>query len=267
MPLDSSTRNAETSAIITGGGQGIGLAIAEQLAAEGCRKIAVAGRTAQKLENAAAHLRSLGVAAVTIVADVSDAGACERAVQTAIAQLGHVNALVNAAATSARGSLIDTTPDLFDTIFATNVRGPFCMIEGLVRYLLEVGKPGSIVNILAMSGHGGQDFLSAYSASKGAMNTLTRNVATAYRMKHIRCNAILPGWMDTPGEDTVQKKWHGASGEWLQKAEASQPFGQLVKPAQVAVLAAYMLSLQSGGMTGALFDYDQHVIGTAPESE
>jgi NAD(P)-dependent dehydrogenase (short-subunit alcohol dehydrogenase family) len=267
MALDSSTRNAETSAIITGGGQGIGLAIAEQLAAEGCRKLALVGRTAEKLENAAADLRDAGATVVTIAADVSDAGACDRAVQTAIAKLGHVNALVNAAATSARGSLIDTTPELFDTIFATNVRGPFFMMQGLVRHLLDVRSAGSIVNILSMSGHGGQDFLAAYSASKGAMITLNRNAATAYRKKHIRCNAILPGWMDTPGEDTVQKKWHGASGDWLQKAEASQPFGQLVKPAQVAVLAAYMLSPQSGVMTGALVDYDQNVVGTSPESD
>jgi NAD(P)-dependent dehydrogenase (short-subunit alcohol dehydrogenase family) len=267
MALDSSTRNAETSAIVTGGGQGVGFAIAEQLAAEGCRKLALIGRTPEKLENAAAGLQAMGATVVTIAADVSEAEACERAVREAIARLGHVNALVNAAATSARGSLVETTPELFDTIFASNVRGPFFLMQGLVRHLLEVGRPGSIVNILSMSGHGGQDFLTAYSTSKGAMNTLTRNVAMAYRKQHIRCNAILPGWMDTPGEDAVQKKWHGASDDWLQEAEASQPFGQLVKPAQLAVLAAYMLSPQSGVMTGALVDYDQNVIGAALEQD
>ena len=267
MALDSSTRNAETSAIVTGGGQGVGFAIAEQLAAEGCRKLALIGRTPEKLENAAAGLQAMGATVVTIAADVSDAAACERAVREAIARLGHVNALVNAAATSARGSLVETTPELFDTIFASNVRGPFFLMQGLVRHLLEVGRPGSIVNILSMSGHGGQDFLTAYSTSKGAMNTLTRNVAMAYRKQHIRCNAILPGWMDTPGEDAVQKKWHGASDDWLQEAEASQPFGQLVKPAQLAVFAAYMLSPQSGVMTGALVDYDQNVIGAALEQD
>jgi NAD(P)-dependent dehydrogenase (short-subunit alcohol dehydrogenase family) len=267
MALDSSTRNAETSAIVTGGGQGVGFAIAEQLAAEGCRKLALIGRTPEKLENAAAGLQAMGATVVTIAADVSEAEACERAVREAIAKLGHVNALVNAAATSARGSLVETTPELFDTIFASNVRGPFFLMQGLVRHLLEVGRPGSIVNILSMSGHGGQDFLTAYSTSKGAMNTLTRNVAMAYRKQHIRCNAILPGWMDTPGEDAVQKKWHGASDDWLQEAEASQPFGQLVKPAQLAVLAAYMLSPQSGVMTGALVDYDQNVIGAALEQD
>ncbi len=265
MALEASAHNSGTSAIVTGGGQGVGLAIAEQLAAEGCRKLALVGRTAQKLEDAAGRLRGSGATVVTIAADVSDVAACERVVHTAIAGLGSVNALVNAAGTSARGSLIETTPELFDTIFATNVRAPFFLMQGLVRHLLDSGQPGSIVNILSMSGHGGQDFLSAYSSSKGAMSVLTRNVAMAYRRNRIRCNAILPGWMDTPGEDIMQKTWHDAAADWLAKAEAAQPFGQLVKPAQLAVLAAYMLSPQSGVMTGALIDYDQNVIGTVAE--
>jgi NAD(P)-dependent dehydrogenase (short-subunit alcohol dehydrogenase family) len=267
MGLDASDRNAATSAIVTGGGQGVGRAIAEQLVAEGCRKLVLVGRTAEKLDKAAACLRAPGGSVITMAADVSDPADCARVVQEAIARLGHVNALVNAAATSARGSLVETTPELFDTIFNTNVRGPFFLMQGLVRHLLDTGRPGSIVNILSMSGHGGQDFLSAYSTSKGAMNTLTRNVAMAYRKRHIRCNSILPGWMDTPGEDAVQKKWHGASDDWLQTAEALQPFGQLVKPAQLAVLAAYMISPQSGVMTGALVDYDQNVTGAGLESE
>jgi NAD(P)-dependent dehydrogenase (short-subunit alcohol dehydrogenase family) len=261
MALDASTRNSQTSAIVTGGGQGVGLAIADQLVGEGCRKLALVGRTPQKLEDAAARFRHRGAMVVTITADVADPAACARVVGEAIAGLGHVNALVNAAASSARGALVETTPELFDTIFATNVRAPFFLMQGLVRHLLERREPGSIVNILSKSGHGGQDFLAAYSTSKGAMNTLTRNVAMAYRRKRIRCNAILPGWMDTPGEDAVQKKWHDADDDWLAKAEAAQPFGQLVKPAQLAVLAAYLLSPQSGVMTGALVDYDQNVIG------
>src|SRR5690606_18392454 len=104
-------------------------------------------------------------------------------------------------------------------------------------------------------------FLAAYSASKGALATLTRNTANAYRGNRIRCNAVLLGWMDTEGEDMVQRKWHGAGDDWLQKAEAAQPMGQLVKPGQLARLITYMLSPDSGVMTGALVDYDQNVLG------
>jgi NAD(P)-dependent dehydrogenase (short-subunit alcohol dehydrogenase family) len=176
-----------------------------------------------------------------------------------------VNALVNAAASSARGSLTETTPELFDFIFNTNVRGPFFLMQGLVRHLLETKKPGAIVNVLSMSAHCGQSFLAPYSASKAALATLTKNAANAYRANRIRVNAVLPGWMDTPGEAVVQAKFHGAGADWLEKAEAAQPMGQLVKPDQLAGLVAYMISPHSGVMTGALVDYDQNIAGAFPE--
>ena len=116
-----------------------------------------------------------------------------------------------------------------------------------------------------MSAHCGQSFLTPYSTSKGALMTLTKNVANAYRSNRIRCNAVLPGWMDTEGEDIVQKKWHDAPDDWLEKAEAAQPMGQLVKPDQLARLISYMVSPQSGVMTGSLVDYDQNIAGSSPE--
>jgi NAD(P)-dependent dehydrogenase (short-subunit alcohol dehydrogenase family) len=133
----------------------------------------------------------------------------------------------------------------------------------VVKALVDAGEPGSIVNVLSMSGHGGQPFLAPYSSSKGALATLTKNVAYAYRSKRIRCNAVLPGWMDTPGEDEVQKKWHGAADDWLARAEAASPMGQLVKPDQLADLICYLLSPHSGVVTGSLVDYDQNVVGTS----
>jgi NAD(P)-dependent dehydrogenase (short-subunit alcohol dehydrogenase family) len=263
--LDANTRNQNTRTIITGGAQGIGFAIARQLAAEGCRSIAIAGRTAEKGARAVEQLKALGVDALFVQADVSKVEDCRRIVATAIDRFGAINGLVNAAATSARGSLIDTTPELFDQIFNTNVRGPFLLMQDVVRRLLETNTPGSIVNILSMSAHAGQSFLTPYSSSKGALAIMTKNVAAAYKSKRIRCNAVLPGWMDTPAEHEIQKKHHGASDDWLQKAEASAPMGQLVKPDQLAILASYMLSPHSGVMTGALVDYDQNVAGVIGE--
>lgn len=261
----SAGRNSETRAIVTGGAQGIGFAVAEALADEGCRALALIGRSQEKGDKAVASLRKAGVDAIFISADVAKVADCKRAVDTAIAHFGTVNALVNAAATSARGSLVETSEELFDTIFATNVRGPFFLMQGLVAHLLEREAPGSIVNVLSMSAHAGQSFLTPYSTSKGALMTLTKNVANAYRTNRIRCNAVLPGWMDTEGEDIVQKKWHGAADDWLEKAEAGQPMGQLVKPAQLARLISYMVSPQAGVMTGSLVDYDQNVAGAGAE--
>ncbi|TIX56375.1 MAG: SDR family oxidoreductase, partial [Mesorhizobium sp.] len=200
-----------------------------------------------------------------ISADVAQVADCRRAVETAIAHFGTVNALVNAAATSARGSLVETSEETFDQIFQTNVRGPFFLMQALVAHLLDRKAPGSIVNVLSMSAHCGQSFLTPYSSSKGALMTLTKNVANAYRSNRIRCNAVLPGWMDTQGEDIVQKKWHAAPDDWLEKAEAAQPMGQLVKPDQLARLISYMVSPKSGVMTGSLVDYDQNVAGAGAE--
>jgi len=260
-----STRNSSTRALITGGAQGIGFAVARQLAQEGCKAIALVGRSREKGAVAVAELEKLGAEAIFISADVSNPADCTKAVEAAVTRFGPINGLVNAAASSARGSLLETTPELFDFIFNTNVRGPFFLMQGVVKHLLEAKQPGAIVNILSMSAHAGQSFLTPYSSSKGALAILTKNVASSYRRNRIRCNAVLPGWMDTPGEALVQKNFHGAADDWLEKAEASQPMGQLVKPHQLAVLVSYMISPQSGVMTGSLVDYDQNIAGVIGE--
>lgn len=93
------------------------------------------------------------------------------------------------------------------------------------------------------------------------MATMTEDVAAAYARNRIRCNAVSPGWMSTPGEHAIQKQVHNAPDDWLEKAEASKPFGKLAKPDELAVLVAYLVSPQSGVMTGSVIDYDQNVIG------
>lgn len=258
-------RNSETRAIVTGGAQGIGFAVAEALADEGCKTLALVGRSQEKGERATATLKKKGIDVIFIAADVAKVADCRRAVDTALRHFGTINGLVNAAATSARGSLIETSEDLFDQIFATNVRGPFFLMQGVVTHLLQRKAPGSIVNVLSMSAHAGQSFLTPYSTSKGALMTLTKNVANSYRANRIRCNAVLPGWMDTEGEAIVQATFHNAPADWLERAEAAQPMGQLVKPAQLARLITYMLSPQSGVMTGSLVDYDQNIAGVVGE--
>lgn len=258
-------RHTDTVAVITGGAQGVGFAIARQLAAEGCRKITLAGRDTGKGAKACAKLEKLGCEAQFVPTDMASATAPLELMAAAIKAHGPVNALVNAAALGARGTLLDTTPTLWDQIFDTNARGPFFLMQGFVKHRLAQGGGGSIVNILSVCAHCGQSFLAAYSGSKGALATLTRNVANAYRHDRIRCNAILPGWMDTPGEDAIQKKYHGATDDWLARAEASQPMGQLAKPHQLAGLASYLLAPDAGVMTGALIDYDQNIPGSYPE--
>lgn len=262
---DRNQRHNDTAAVVTGGAQGVGFAIARRLAAEGCRRLVLAGRDADKGGRAAAELSALGGTVRFISLHLQDVDACLGLIDAAVAALGTVNALVNAAALGARGTLVDTSPELWDQMFDTNVRAPFFLMQGFVKHRLAQDGGGSIVNILSQCAHCGQSYLSPYSASKGALATLTKNVANAYRCDRIRCNAILPGWMDTPGEDATQRRYHGATDGWLERAEAAQPMGQLCKPHQLAGLASYLLSPDAGVMTGALIDYDQNVAGAYPE--
>ena len=112
-----------------------------------------------------------------------------------------------------------------------------------------------------MSGHGGQDFISAYCISKGALITLTKNTAYSVMRHQIRVNGLTIGWMDTPGEDRIMKTYHDAQDGWLKKAEAARPFGRLLKPDEVARACGFLSSEESGMMTGAIIDFDQQVHG------
>jgi NAD(P)-dependent dehydrogenase (short-subunit alcohol dehydrogenase family) len=266
MNDDLFLRNKNTSAIVTGGTQGLGFAIAKRLVREGAPKLMISGRNEAKGERAAAELKAMGCDARFFKGDISQVNDCRALIQAAIEAFDTVNALVNSAALTSRGSLLETTPELWEANFNTNARGPFLTMQALVSHLKNKKVAGSVVNIVSMAAHCGQPFITAYSASKGALVTLSRNVANAYASDRIRCNGILTGWMDTPGEHRTQKTYHNMPDDWLLEAEAGQPMGQLVKPDQVASLVAYLLSPESGVITGSMIDYDQVVRGAYPES-
>lgn len=258
-------RHAGTRAVITGGTQGLGFAVACRLAREGAAGIVISGRRAELGRAAADEVRALGTECHYVQADVGNADDCARLMAEAIERLGAVNALLNSAATTERGTLLGTTLEMWQRQMDINARGPFLLMQALVRHLLERKVPGSIVNVLSQSAHCGQSFLVPYSASKATLANLTKNIAQSHRAQRIRCNGVMAGWMDTPGEHAIQKHAHDAPDDWLTKAEASRPMGQLAKPEELAGLISYMLSPESGVMTGALVDYDQWVPGAQPE--
>lgn len=257
--------NTDCVAIISGGTKGLGLAIAHQLVARGCRQITLTGRNRQDGEKAAAEIEAAGAECHFQPCDAAQPDQCRAVIDETLARFGRVNALVNAAADTSRGSLLDAELADFDRHIHINLRAPFLLMQGVARHLCATGQPGSMVNILSTSAYVGQSFLAAYSASKGGLMTLTRNAAQALRANRIRVNAVAPGWMDTPGEDIVQRQFHGGGDDWLEKAEASMPFGQLAKPGQIAPLVAWLLSPQAGIITGAVIDYDQQIVGQMPE--
>jgi NAD(P)-dependent dehydrogenase (short-subunit alcohol dehydrogenase family) len=198
---------------------------------------------------------------IFVEADISSPEACEKVVATAETAFGTLHGLVNCAGMSDRGTILNTSPELFDAIMAVNVRAPFFLMQAAIKLMIAKGIEGSIVNIITMTSHGGQSFLTAYAASKGALVTLTKNVAFSAMRNRIRVNGLNIGWMDTPHEHDIQRQYHDADENWLSKAEQAQPFGRLLKPAEVARGVAFLLSEESGMMTGAVIDFDQSVVG------
>lgn len=243
--------------LVTGGTQGIGEGIARAAMEAGADRIAITGRDVAR---GRAVADSLGVPAVFIPADLADADAAARIVAQAEDALGPVDALVNAAGLTDRGTILETPVALWDRLFAVNARAPFILTQAMAQRLVALNRPGAIVNIITMSSHGGQPFLTAYAASKGALATLTKNTAHGLRDHRIRVNGINLGWADTPGEHAIQAR-DGNPPDWLERAAPTQPFGRLIEPRDVAGLAIHLLSDAAQMITGALIDFDQNVMG------
>ena len=255
--------DAKKVAIVTGSTQGLGESIARRLVDEKLiGGLVICGRNVANGEKLAREFAAQGCRTEFVRADLALVEDCRRIAETARRAFDRIDILVNSAATSERGTILDTTPELFDRIMAINVRAPFFLMQAAIQTMIDRGIAGAILNILSMSGHGGQPFLSPYSTSKGALATLTKNVACSVLKHRIRVNGLNIGWMDSPAEDMIQKKFHAAPADWLKTAEKAQPFGRLLKTTEVAEVAAFLLSERSGLMTGSIIDFDQSVVGT-----
>jgi NAD(P)-dependent dehydrogenase (short-subunit alcohol dehydrogenase family) len=250
-------------AVVTGGTQGLGEAIAHLFAERGAQGLVICGRNRSNGERVKSALEKKGAKASYVEADLARVEDCRGVIAAADRAFGRVDVLVNAAAITDRGTILDTSPELFDRMFAINVRAPFFLMQDAAKLMRREKNKGAVVNIISMSGHGGQTFITAYCASKGALITLTKNVAFSLMRDGIRVNGLCIGWMDTPGEDRIMKTYHGAKDGWLKEAEAKLPFGRLIKPDEVARTVAYLASEESGLMTGSIIDFDQQVQGCA----
>jgi len=211
-------------------------------------------------ERAAAEL---GERASFVRCDVADVEECRSTATAVIAQHGRIDGLVNAAGLTERGTLLDTTPEMFAQHVAINLRGPFFLMQAAVQDMIDRGAGGSIVNIVTMSAHGGQPYLAPYVATKAALAGLTRNAAHAHRFDRIRINGINIGWTDSAGEDVIQRRFHDADDDWRERAGERLPAGRLAAPDDVVALAVLLLSDASGVVTGSIIDWDQTVPGAS----
>jgi NAD(P)-dependent dehydrogenase (short-subunit alcohol dehydrogenase family) len=264
--MNDRSRLDEKVAVISGAAQGIGEATARLFAERGIAGLLLTDRQPERLAAVAESLRPI-TRVETVVADLADPAQVASITSGAEAAFGRVDILANIAGLTDRGSIFDTTVELFDRMFAVNVRAPFLLMQGALRLMTRDGIEGAIVNILSVNAHGGSPALAPYSASKGALATLTKNVANAVLNDRIRVNGIYLGWTETPGEHEIIRRSGQGGDDWLQRAEAGRPFGRLIQPEEVARLIGFLASGESGVMTGALIDFDQHVVGlhSAPE--
>ena len=246
--------------VVTGGTQGVGEAIATLAAQRGATGMVICGRGVENGQRVAAKLQEIGSEALYVQADLLEVAQCRAVIAAAKAKFGRIDGLVNAAAITNRGTIEDTSEALYERMFDINMRAPFFLIQDTVKVMQETGTGGSIVNISSISSHGGQSFITAYCASKGALNILTKNVAHSQRQHRIRVNAINMGWTATPNEHKTQLA-DGNPENWLELADANAPLGRILRPRDIAGMSCFLLSDEAQMMTGAIVDFDQTVIG------
>jgi NAD(P)-dependent dehydrogenase (short-subunit alcohol dehydrogenase family) len=247
--------------LVTGAAQGVGRAIALAVARAGAAGVMISDRDVANAEAALAELRATGTPADFVAADLAAPDAADVIFAAALKRFGRVDGLVNAAGLTNRGGAGDATPETWELLFGVNARAPFFLMQRLVNHLVERRAGGSIVNILSINAYGGLGELAVYSASKAALSLLTRNLAHTHRFDRIRANGINLGWAETPGEHHMQAVVLGKGPGWIDEARASQPFGRLIVPEDVARLAAYLLSDASIPIMGAVVDMEQWVSG------
>ena len=249
-----------TVVLINGGTQGVGGAVARAAVREGAR-VVVTGRSRDTGTRFAAELEALGGEVRFVQTDLADPEQARGSVTRTVAEFGRIDGLCNAAGLTTRGSLLDTSPELFDTHMAVNLRGPFFAMQAAVADMIERGEQGSIVNIGSIAAHGGQGYLAPYVAAKAGLAGLTRNAAHAHRWDRIRINCLNIGWTETEGETQTQRRFHDAGEDWAAAAAKKVPMGKLGQPDEIAAMVVFLLSPRSGVVTGSVIDWDQIVIG------
>ncbi len=237
-------------ALVTGGGTGIGRAVSELFAREGA-SVVLAGRRSEPLQETVQQIRRDGGVATFARGDVSRADRAEMLVQGAVYNFGGLDILVNSASMWAPGSILDTDERKWDRILNTNLKGPY-IISRLSLPAMRSRGGGSIVNIASVSGLAGAAGAAAYSASMGGLIALTKSMALDFAADRIRVNAVCPALLDTPATRGALKD--GAA--FTDEAARAYPLGRLGTAEDVARLALYLASDESGWVTGSVFPID-----------
>ena len=247
----STPRFLNQIAVVTGGGSGIGRAVALRLASEGA-EVHVLDLSHQTAEETQTLIKKAGGIAHVIEADVSNT----ESLRKAFSGLSRLDILVNNAGIAHIGNVLQTTPDDLDRLYNINVRGVYhCLHFGIP--LMQKNGSGSIVNLASIASKVGIPDRFAYSMTKGAVLSMTLSVARDFVDKGIRCNCVCPARVHTPFVDGfISKNYPGRETEMFAKLAAGQPIGRMGQPEEIATLIAFLVSQDANFITGSAYDID-----------
>jgi NAD(P)-dependent dehydrogenase (short-subunit alcohol dehydrogenase family) len=246
-------------AIVTGGGSGIGRAIASLFAAQGAR-VFIFERDQRAGASAAEQIRAGGGAAESIACDVAEQASVTAAFARVEASAGRLDVLVNNAGIASIGTVEGTSEADFDRVYAVNVKGVYLCSQAGVRLMLK-SDGGAILNLASIASLIGLTDRFAYSMSKGAVLAMTRSVAVDYVKRGIRCNCVCPARIHTPFVDGyLRQNYPGREPEMFKQLSEYQPIGRMGSPEEVATLALYLCSDEASFVTGQAYPIDGGVL-------
>ena len=236
------------NAIITGASRGIGLAIAERFAEEGC-SLVICSTKKEKSDEVAEHLSGkYGVDAIGCSVDISSSESCKSCIQTALDAFSSIDILVNNAGITKDNLLLRMNDDEWTSVINTNLNSAFYMSKPLLRSMMK-NKKGTVINISSVVGLMGNQGQANYAASKAGMIGFTQSLAKELGSRNIRANVIAPGFIDTDMMESLP-------GEYIDNIIKSIPLGRLGEAEDVANLAVFLASDQSLYITGQVFSVD-----------
>ncbi len=245
----------DKTVIITGGGSGIGRAIAETFGAAGA-KVLIFDLDEEQSGETVAAIQSAGGQAAFQRCDVSDQESVKAALAAGESEFGTINLLVNNAGIAHIGTATSTGEDDFDRVMKVNVKGVYNTLHAVLPKMIKAGG-GVVLNMSSVASITGLKDRFAYSTSKGAVHTMTFAVAADYLDDNIRCNSICPARVHTPFVDGyLDKNYPDNRDEMFEKLSAAQPVGRMAQPVEIAKLALYLCSDDSSFITGQSFNID-----------
>jgi 3-oxoacyl-[acyl-carrier protein] reductase len=236
-------------AIVTGGSRGIGRAIVKAFAAEGAKVALVYKGSQDAAASAVQEVTAAGGTAQAIQADVGDFASAERIAKQVLEQWGRLDVLVNNAGVIRDGLFVRMTPEDWDLVLTTNLRGTFNFCRAVAEFMVFKQRRGRIINISSVAAEHVNQGQTNYAASKGAINAFTRALAVEVGSRNITVNAIAPGFIETDMSEAVRNK----AGDLIKKLI---PLRRLGKPEDVARVAVFLASEDGGYITGQVLTVD-----------